>query len=94
MFRPIDMVRPRRRLILWAFSSRISFRGEKPDTALHGGGGVWVSFALDRDSGTLGDLVHAGLRASARENLLRDFENSLTVTLRIGSWLAGDFLCG
>jgi PQQ-dependent dehydrogenase (methanol/ethanol family) len=26
---------------------------EKPGTALHGGGGVWVSFALDRSTGTL-----------------------------------------
>jgi alcohol dehydrogenase (cytochrome c) len=26
---------------------------EKPGTALHGGGGVWVSFALDRATGTL-----------------------------------------
>jgi len=26
---------------------------KKPGTALHGGGGVWVSFALDRSTGTL-----------------------------------------
>lgn len=46
------------------------------------------------DLGALGDLVHAGLRAPARENLLRDFENPLTVALSIGSGLAGSFLCG
>jgi hypothetical protein len=46
------------------------------------------------DLGALGDLVHAGLGASARENLLRDFENPLTVALRVGSGLAASLLCG
>ena len=46
------------------------------------------------DFGAPGDLVHGGLRASACENQLRDFENPLAVALRVGSGLAGSFLCG
>jgi hypothetical protein len=45
------------------------------------------------DLGALGDLVHAGLRTSAHERLLRDFENPLTVALRVGVGLADSF-CG
>ena len=41
------------------------------------------------DPGAPGDLVHAGLRASARENLLRDFENPLSVALRVCPGFAG-----
>jgi hypothetical protein len=40
---------------------------------------------------SLGDLVHAGLCASARENLPRNFENPLAVALRIGTGLADSF---
>jgi hypothetical protein len=46
------------------------------------------------DLGALGDLVHAGLCASPRKYLLRDFENPLTVALRVGSGLAGGLLFG
>jgi NAD(P)-dependent dehydrogenase (short-subunit alcohol dehydrogenase family) len=46
------------------------------------------------DLGALSYLIHAGLRASAGENQLGDFENPLTVALRVGSGFAGGLLCG
>ena len=46
------------------------------------------------DLGALRDLVHAGLRASTCENLLRDFENPLTIALRVSAGLAGSFFGG
>jgi hypothetical protein len=40
------------------------------------------------DPGALGDLVHAGVGASVRENLLRHFENPLPVALCVCSGFA------
>ena len=43
------------------------------------------------DLRALSDLVHAGLRASACEDLLCDFENPLTIALRVSAGLRAVF---